>query len=389
MKLCGIIAEFNPFTNGHEYFISEIKKQTNAEIVAIMSGDFSQRGEMTILGKYDRASLGIKNGVSICAELPACFALSSAEYFAFGAVKILADVGIEELAFGVKTKNIFLLKKIAKFKSENHPLFSSHLKSLIKAGLSYSRAFYQTFHSLFPQISNELDEIFNEPNNILAIEYLSAIYSMGLNITPIFINRQDSGYNTNKIKCVSLENRKQKMVNATYIRSLVLNGKLRKIKSLVPSLTFHKLKKCDIDNLKTANERLDAILLSKIQNFDNKDLSEFASYNIGLSHLVLESSKNCFSREEICKELESKCYRKTRINLEKPYAINVLAVSKLKRELLSKLIKTSKAKLIVSVSDRQKLEQNLSYFTAINQKASNLYNIANKLPYALDKTLFI
>lgn len=404
MKLCGIIAEFNPLTNGHDYFIKKAKQLSGADIAVIQSGNFSQRGELTILDKFTRATHAIMSGADIVFELPTCFVLSSAPYFAYGGVKILADIGITHLAFGVKIDNPDKLVQIAKLKCNEDKKISSQILAFMKLGQNYSKAIIQTYKQIYPNLDYDLDEIFNEPNNILAVEYLCTIYSQNLDITPIFINRQDSGYNKNKITTQNYFGKKTKTVNATYIRNLAIQSKFSKIKKLIPTHTLESLK--NNNHSSSSEERLDAILLSELRKLEYKDFENLADFNVGLSHLVKDSSSSLSSRKEICQSLESKCYRKARINklllipyfnikkgfsksLDSPYAINVLAVKSDKRKLLSSLIKTSRATLISSVSDLKNLDNSKSTFIKSNQQNSNLFNLCNKQPQKLDKTLFI
>lgn len=404
MKLCGIIAEFNPLTNGHDYIIKKVKQTYKCDVAVIMSGNFSQRGEITILDKYTRTKNAIQAGADIVIELPTCFTLSSAPYFAYGGVKILADIGITHLAFGVKIDNPEKLITVAKLKCSETKEMSKQISAFMKLGQNYNTALIQTYKQTYPELKLDLEQIFTEPNNILAVEYLSAIYANSLDITPIFINREDRGYNSTKINSSVLFGKKKKLANATYIRNLIKRNKRCKIKPLVPSFTFESIKSNASSPL--SETRLDAVLLSVLRALDYKDYETFADYNIGLAHLVKDNSLLFSSKTEIVNALESKCYRKSRINkllliayfkikkdflnsLKKPYAINVLGVSVSKRKLLSNLIKTSKAKLIVSLTDLKNLEPELSTFIIQNQANSNLYNICNQKPQTTDKAIFV
>lgn len=404
MKLCGIIAEFNPLTNGHDYFLKQVKKQTNANLAVIMSGNFTQRGEMAILDKFTRASHAILSGADIVLELPTCFALSSAPFFALGGVKILSDIGIDSLAFGVKMKDTSSLIKIAKLKSKEDKKVSNQIVSFMKMGQSYSSAFLQTYKQTYPELSKEIDEIFSEPNNILAIEYLSAIYQNNLDIQPVFINREDCGYNSKKIKKMKIFGQTKSLINATFIRNLATTEKMSKIKKLVPEHVFKSLNENKYQS--TCQDKLDALILQKLRGLSTQDLEKYADYNTGLCHLVNKYSNMLSSKSEICNALSSKCYRKSRISkllllplfeiekdfvktLSKPYAINVLAVSASKKKWLSNLIKNSKAELVISLSDLEKISEEKKEFIKQNQTGSNLFCICNNKKQATDKTIFV
>lgn len=403
MKLCGIVAEFNPLTNGHDYFLKEVKKICGCEIAVIMSGNFAQRGEIAILDKFTRAKHAILCGADVVIELPVCFTLSSAPYFANGGVKILSDIGIDSLAFGVKTKDPNILIEIAKLKTNEDSKISAHILSLMKAGQTYSRALTQTYKESFSHLSQEFDEIFSEPNNILAIEYLSEIYKNNLQIEPIFINRQDSGYNQNKIKSTIINGKRKKIVNATFIRRQVESSKFSLTKKLVPDFVFDDLKEFKDSSAKT---KLDALIVSTLRKFEQKDLEEFADFNTSLACLVNKNASLFSSIDEISDALQSKCYRRSRIKrlllipffsikkeftkiLEKPYSINVLAVAKNKKDFISSLKKTSKANLIVSLSDKKKVPESQSEFIRQNQLGTDLYNVCTGKPKQTDKTVFV
>jgi len=405
MKLCGIIAEFNPLTNGHAHFLKRAKELSGEDLVVIMSGDFVQRGDMAVLNKYERAKLAISFGASTVIELPACFALSSASYFALGGVKILSDIGVDKLAFGVKTEKTNLLIKIAKERAFESKVISSEINTLLKSGVAYSRALREVYAKKFCSDDAEASEIFGEPNNILAIEYLTVIYKLGLNIEPIFIKREDYGYNAPKIKWVKLDGKVQKLSSATFIRKLYGDRKSKKIRKLVPNATFEALERSNIDFI-SAKERLDAMLISRLRELSREELERYADFNSALSSLVSSSAKQRASRKEIISDLENKCFRKSRINklllipsldikkgfdklIFDDYAVNVLALSCFKRSFMSDLIRNSKCRLVVSNKSARDINQSERIFIDLNQRATNLFNNAAKRAYKEDKTMFV
>ena len=225
MNFCGVICEFNPFHNGHEYLIQEAKKQTNEDIVCLMSGNFVQRGEPAIVSKYERAKTAISAGATAVLELPAIYACSNAENFAFGAVKVLSSLGATSLAFGIEDTDLEILKKIAALKAENSVSFTESFKNEIENGICYNTALKRAIAKEFGD--ETILEILEKPNNILAVEYLTAIIKLNSNINPVAIKRIDNGYYS--------ENEKNEFLSASGIRKLVYEEK--DYKKYIPSYT--------------------------------------------------------------------------------------------------------------------------------------------------------
>lgn len=194
MKHIGIIAEFNPFHNGHAYLIRSAKERfPDKQIIIMMSGDYVQRGEPAIFNKYIRTEAALQAGASVVFELPSLFATASAEHFATAAVLALhATSLIDTLCFGTETSDLTPLKEIAAYLSNEPISYQNALREGLASGLSYARARANALcqHFNHPEYST----ILKQPNNILAIEYLKAIIKYNLPIDVIAIPRQGSGY---------------------------------------------------------------------------------------------------------------------------------------------------------------------------------------------------
>ncbi|MBQ7467088.1 MAG: nucleotidyltransferase family protein [Clostridia bacterium] len=403
MKICGIISEFNPFTNGHEYIISEVKSKYGLDCLCLTSGNFMQRGEMAMLDKFARATAAINAGANLVVEMPLVFSLSSAEYFAFGSVKILQEIGVTHLAFGVKIKDSAILENFAKIKANEPAKIKTYIKNYIKAGLDYNKSLKSAYKMAYPKLKNDIDAIFSDPNNILALEYLSAIIKLKADIKPIFISRQDGGYNQSKGVKVNNKN----FLSATAIRNLVLQGKIKKTKKYLPTYSFRDLVTISAKNLSSAQDKLDTLLISKIRNMTYADLEKINDFNLSLAHLIYDNCKMYNHSKDIIDACNTKNFKESRIRrllllsyfditkekfkcmLKDKHAINVLAVNKSKKELLSKIIKNSKRKLIVSAKDKESLSETERLVVDIAQRSSNLYDICNQRQYKEDKTLFV
>ena len=201
MKQIGIIAEYNPFHNGHQYQIQKAKELfPDKKIIVVMSGDFVQRGEPAVLNKYLRAKCALLSGADILLELPPLFSTASAEHFASSAVLALAATGVvDTLCFGAECDDIDTFLKIADFLVTEPEDYRILLKQHLKSGLSFPKA---RSLALCTCLQDDFCEtILKQPNNILGIEYLKAILKYRLPITPCIIKRQGSGYHD-----LSLEN---------------------------------------------------------------------------------------------------------------------------------------------------------------------------------------
>jgi len=200
MKVLGIIAEYNPFHNGHFYQLKKAKEETGADyIVAIMSGNFTQRGEAAMIDKYNRTKMALECGIDLVIELPVCFSTGSAEFFAISAISHLTRMGIVDvLCFGSEAGNLNLLTSIANVLNNEPILYQTILKNYLKQGLSFpaarSRALSEYFSPVHQDIAGEIEKVLLEPNNILGIEYLKAIKKLNSSLLPLTIKRISSGY---------------------------------------------------------------------------------------------------------------------------------------------------------------------------------------------------
>lgn len=197
MKIAGIIAEYNPFHNGHLYQITETKKQTGADrIVVVMSGDFVQRGAPAIVSKYARARMALSCGANLVLELPVMYATGSAEYFAQGAVSLLQQLGaVDLLSFGSECGEICFLQQAADLLLQESDHFRYLLQQQMREGHSYPEArLYALKATADTQRLVSLTRALSSPNNILGIEYCKALARLNSSIVPFTLRRQDSGY---------------------------------------------------------------------------------------------------------------------------------------------------------------------------------------------------
>lgn len=393
MEICGIICEFNPFHNGHKYLINQAKTLTNSTIICLMSGDFVQRGEPAIQEKYARAKTSIENGADIVLELPTIYACSNAENFAYGSIKTLDALGVNKIAFGIEETNLEILDKIAEIKLNNSQSFQNAFKNEIENGINFNTALKRAIAKEFSDEKNIL-EILSKPNNILAIEYLTAIKKLNSKITPIAINRTDNGYNsiTNNGKFLSAGSIRQKLSHN------------ENIDEFIPS----KLDKSSLFNA-VSKERLDSLVLNTIRNSAPEELEKFYDYNEGIEYRIKKQAEISCSLDELTKNVATQRYRLPRIEklllypslkitkqlvlsakTTKPLA-KILAIKTTSKDFLAKVNKR-KINLIATNKDYENLNSKQKQIINIDLNASNLYNLAIKKPNNNDKkmgTLFL
>lgn len=230
MKAVGIICEYNPFHNGHMYHLNKVKElYPNDTIILVVSGPFLQRGETSLLSKWDKTELALKYGVDICIELPFAFATGSADIFAHGAIQILNQMKVEAIVFGSECNDPLRLTKLAMIQTK--PDYQQAVKDYMKEGINYPTALNKAF-SLYTE------DTISSPNDILGLSYIKEIIEINPFISPVSIQR------TNQYHSLELSG---KITSATSIRNGI--KKKQNIKDYIPKGVFEKLKpECIIDN---------------------------------------------------------------------------------------------------------------------------------------------
>ncbi len=199
MKVVGIVTEYNPFHNGHKYQIEKVRKETNADYVIVaMSGNFLQRGVPAVCEKFLRTEMALKCGADLVIEIPTLWATASAEYFAHAGVALLAATGVvTHLAFGAETDDLDALLEVSSILKNEPDVYRSVLSNSIRSGNAFPVARKNALVTSLPHFSSDkLNELLDNPNNILALEYLKALPS---HITPILIKREGAGYHDTEI----------------------------------------------------------------------------------------------------------------------------------------------------------------------------------------------
>ena len=298
MKISGIICEYNPFHNGHLYHINETRKNGATHIVAVMSGNFVQRGDVAVINKFERAKAAVRCGVDLVIELPVAYCLSSAETYAKGAMYILKGLGcVDELSFGSECGDLSLLT--AAVKASYACARMPELEDLMKLGNSYPKALQILVRQNY---GDEIGRLFGQPNNTLAIEYLKAMIAVKLKILPFTVKRNelhDAMMPTGKIASASL------------IRQL-MESQTDDYDDLVPEDSSEAISACAAAGMVARFEHLERILLYKLRTASAEEISGLPEVGQGLENKILYA-RNETSLESMLLAMKSKRYTMARI----------------------------------------------------------------------------
>ena len=291
----GIIAEYNPFHNGHKYHLMQSLKESGADVcVAVISGNFMQRGEIAMLDKWTRAEMAVRNGANLVVEMPVVFACSNAGYFAQGGVEILEALGVSTISFGSELGNMDEIIRIARAMDENEEIIENSIKEAVKAGLAYPRARHEALESI---LGEESAAHLDNPNNILAFEYLRAIKKA----QPMTVKRQGAGYHDHQAD--------MPLASATAIRRAIAEG--REIFQSVPEISGEIIAR---EGKKLAEqEMLFDLLRQKILSTSAGELNNIFGAEEGLGSALKKGVRYWKSYEDIIEDLKSKRYTRTRI----------------------------------------------------------------------------
>ncbi len=289
MKVVGIIAEYNPFHLGHLYQIDKVKElYPDSIIIAIISTNFTERGEISLLNKWDKTNICLANKVDLVLELPTLYATQASDMFAYGALKILNSIHIDTLVFGTESNNLNDLITLANTQLKNKE-YDELVKKYLDNGINYPTA-----------MSNALKELtnltINTPNDLLALSYIKEIIKHNYQITPMPIKRTND-YHSKKIN--------SNIINASLIRDLLSQKK--DISKYVPKETMHYLKK----NI-TLNDAYPYLLYNIITN--RNILADYLTVDEGIENRILKQINKSSNWDNLVTDLKTKRYTYNKIN---------------------------------------------------------------------------
>ena len=301
MKISGLICEYNPLHNGHLYHLQKMREHGADAIVAIMSGNFVQRGDVAVLDKFTRAKLAVYSGVDLVIELPAAHALAPAEAFAMGGVSLLHALGnVSELSFGSECGNLDLLMQAAdacRIAREEYP---DVMQEFLRGGYHYPTVICNMVENMY---GPETAAVLQQPNNTLAIAYLNAIEEMDSPLQPMTIPRRGAGHN-------SSQPAPDGTASATYIRQFFAEG--GDCRRMMPSYAWHALREAKQNGHIASMEYLERLILYKLRTTDADDLHDIAEIGQGLEHRLYKAKRSA-SLEELLQAIRTKRYPMARL----------------------------------------------------------------------------
>ncbi|MBS4536093.1 nucleotidyltransferase [Clostridium sp. D2Q-14] len=386
MNIVGLITEYNPFHNGHKYHLKQSKHETKCDYsISIMSGNFVQRGEPAIIDKWHRAKMAIDSGVDLVLELPTIYSTMSAEFFAYGAVRLLNELNVVDfISFGSETNNIKSFDKIANILINETPIFKDTIKYHLNKGLSYPKARAKTLKKILND--TKIINILNNPNNILAIEYMKALKILNSSIKPHSVQRIGAGYHDINLS--------ENISSATGIRnSLLKNNILTQdlINNLPKSsrkyINEYLKKYSNFNTLANYND----ILLYKLRTINPKTMKKFFDIEDGLENRIIEEANKSDNIISIINSVKTKRYAYTRlqrilihilldIKFEKEHILNfplyarILGANSKGFKILNEIKNNSNISIINKVAHYKK--KNPIFYLDI--QASNIYFLGTK-----------
>ena len=377
----GIVAEFNPFHNGHKYLVDSIKQSENDVVVAVMSGNFVQRGEPAVLDVNKRTKMALDCGVDLVLSLPFPYCSATAEKFALSGVTVLDSLNcLHSLAFGSESNNKEILLNCAENLRTKE--FNSLVSNLVESGVSFPTAREQAVKELFGEKQSEL---LQKSNDILGVEYAKALLELNSNLDITTVKRtgaeHDSKEGTKNIRSASL------------IRTVIED--LAEVENFVPNESLNVLKDA-IENKKIIDySKYELSLLFKLRTMSVEELRTLPDVNEGLEYRIYDAVRNSTSNNELLEKIKTKRYTLSRIRrillfaylgvtkelLETPVPyIRVLGFNEKGALLLKQCKEKANLPVITRSADLKNLDENGKKIFELECKARDLYSLCLQSP---------
>lgn len=377
MKICAIIAEYNPFHLGHLKQIDYVKSTLAADkIVVVMSGNFTQRGEPALLDKFTRARHAVLAGADAVIELPTVFATANAETFARGGINIIDSLrACDGICFGTESGNENAYYALAKAMNDESKEFKKALKEQLNNGVSLAKA---KFLAVKATSTEDFDEsLVSSPNNILGLEYTKAILKRESPLA-IFPLLREGNHNDATLK--------KGVTSATSIRAKIKDGEKKKVRSNVPPFVYKDLTEYPYC--------FDKMIMTKLLTSTTEDLQKISDCSEGLENRIKALSKDNLSVETLVEKASTKRYPQTRIRrilcsnllgvkdafvkdcLESKLYAKILAINSDGKDIIPLLKAKSDIPLLTRKSDEQALKRTALKCFELDSLACDLYSLA-------------
>lgn len=373
MAVFGIVAEYNPFHNGHKYQIDKIKNNGENTVVAVMSPNVVQRGDFAFFDKWLRTRVALACGVDLVIELPSFYALSTAEVFAQGAVKMLDSLGcVDYLCFGSESADTDALKKAAEL--NNSDAVNERIKELLKSGVTYAKARADAICEVCP----ELETVISKANDILGVEYICSLNKIGSKILPYPIKRVGVEHDE--------QSTNEEFASASFIRE---NPEADIFSKLTPKecaeIYMEAIKNGDYSN---GAESLYNALVLKLRMASPEQIEKLPDVSEGLENRIIKAAKEAENFKSLCEKIKTKRYTMARIRRILMYAlldfskdlkeiepqfIRVLGANSKGLGLLSK--KSAKLPVITSLAKAKNISEDAKKLVKIEENCTDAFNL--------------
>lgn len=387
MRIAAIIAEYNPFHNGHSAHIQLTREQSGADhIVAIMSGSFVQRGEPACVDKFTRAIMAVRGGVDLVIELPVPWAMAGAETFARGGVGIADALGcVDYLSFGSESGSVEQVARAAQLIDD--PSCKAVFQAALSSGMSYAAAWAKAISSTDPSVA----AVFENPNDTLGLEYCRALIKSKSSITPLAVRRIGVAHDQ-----ASPDPHSDRFASASAIRSMLRSGETTEIDATryMPESSAALLQRRMDDGRALADlSRLERTILFHLRGMSDEDLARLPDVSEGLENRitkVVAQAEGTADFIDLCNQIKSKRYTHARIrrillsallgitaedSAGAPPYIRVLAMGDRGKDILSAAKKSTKLPIITRYSQVARLEPRAQRVFAIESRATDIFGL--------------
>ena len=298
MNIAGIIAEYNPFHNGHMYHLQKTRELAGCDfIVAVMDGAFTQRGEPALTDKFARVECALRSGVDAVFELPAAWAARPAQIFARGGVEILNALHVDEISFGCETQDIEQLKTLADMLSDE----SDALSAAIRTGLDAGQTFARARGNALAQAAGVSEEFLRQPNTALALEYLQAMKRVSCAARPVAV-----------LRTAPYHAEGEEWASASAVRRAVYEGRAEEAILHLPVCTRDVMARAIMDGV-CRKDVYGELVLYRLRSMALADAEGLADGGEGLAGRLLEAAARCVSYDELVEQVKCKRYTRARI----------------------------------------------------------------------------
>lgn len=386
-KVLGIVAEYNPFHNGHFYHMQESKKITEADsCICVISGNFTQRGEPSIVNKWAKTYMALCCGADLVIELPTIYSISSAENFASGAIKIFDSLKIvTDISFGAECNDLATLNNIANVFYSEPANYKTILNHELKRGLSYPMARENAVLMYLNDIKRYANVLSNS-NNILAIEYLKALKQQKSMIQPNIVPRKNVYYNDQKIL--------DDFASATAIRKLMLNREYAEVRKVVPRSTYQIIgEEYKKNHIILGIKKYEKEIIYALRVMPIEEIQNLPDVNEGLEFAIKKAASETNNIEELIEKVKSKRYTQTRIQRILLYVL--LGITKKDMEDSKKMVPyvrvlgfNSRGKILISeiMNQNPKLNMITSVGKYVNKKMPKNKQLTRMLDLDINAT---